>query len=402
MPQTPLNPSAQVIGAIRIPAASRSWDAPAVLRLWHLTSLDAPTVAVVWSLAFAWAAKVSLPVWIPLLLALAAWAVYIADRLLDARAALRTGNLQSLQSLRQRHRFHHRHRRLLGPLAIAAACTAACIVVSVMPVAARERNSVLAVAALAYFTRVHSSRRLPGAGLSGAGLSSLVPFLKKELLVGLLFTAACALPALSRALAQTSAPVWPLSATPVFFAMLAWLNCHAIERWEGDDQQAREVCVSGAKQAAEEGHSWVQAYEEHPAGAEAHADIAALAAPFDCAQGRLLKSCPVTKPSRIPSETSFFAACKAPVLSARFIRGLKPLPPSGSSATAACVLAGSGLMLACVLFQPQPRSAALVAAGAASALMLALLDLVRNRLTPLALRVSADLVLLTPLTLLIR
>ena len=59
-------------------------------------------------------------------------------------------------------------------------------------------------------------------------------------------------------------------------------------------------------------------------------------------------------------------------------------------------------MLACVLFQPQPRSAALVAAGAASALMLALLDLVRNRLTPLALRVSADLVLLTPLTLLIR
>jgi hypothetical protein len=57
-------------------------------------------------------------------------------------------------------------------------------------------------------------------------------------------------------------------------------------------------------------------------------------------------------------------------------------------------------MLACVLFQPQPRFAALVAAGAVSTLLLALLDRLRNRLTPLALRISADLVLLTPFALL--
>jgi hypothetical protein len=38
----------------------------------------------------------------------------------------------------------------------------------------------------------------------------------------------------------------------------------------------------------------------------------------------------------------------------------------------------------------------LVAAGAASALLLALLDRLRRRLTPLALRAAADLVLLTP------
>lgn len=308
MPQTLPNPTAQFKVATQNPAASHRWDAPAPLRFWHLTSLDAPTVAVVWSLAFAWAAKVSLPGWIPLLLALAAWSVYIADRLLDARAALRTGNLQSLQSLRQRHWFHHRHRRLFVPLAIAAACAAACIVVGVMPAAARERNFLLAVAALAYFTRVHSSRWLPVA--SG---SSLVPRFKKEMLVGLLFTAACALPALSRALAQSNGPIWPLSAAVVFFAMLAWLNCHAIERWETDDQSQR---------------------------------------------------------------SSIF-----------------PL---------ACALALAGLLLAFMTPNPQSHCASLVAAGTLSAFLLALLDRLRNRLTPLALRASADLVLLTPLALLVR
>ena len=42
----------------------------------------------------------------------------------------------------------------------------------------------------------------------------------------------------------------------------------------------------------------------------------------------------------------------------------------------------------------------LMLAGVASSLLLALLDRVRNRLTPLALRCAADLVLLTPLILL--
>lgn len=221
MPPALSDPPRQISLVSRIPAARRRLDAPAPLRLWHLTSLDAPTVAAVWSLAFAWAAGVRLPVWIPVLLALAAWAVYIADRLLDARAALRIANLNSL---RERHLFHHRHRRLLVPVAIAAACAAAWIVFTQMTPIARERNSLLAVAALAYFTGVHSSRGLPSFGLS--------PLLKKELLVGLLFTAACALPAFTRAAAQAIPTLGPLSATAVFFALLAWLNCHAIDRWE--------------------------------------------------------------------------------------------------------------------------------------------------------------------------
>lgn len=330
MPLTLPNPPAQVDCAIQDRATSHKWDVAAPLRFWHLTSLDAPTVAVVWSLAFAWAAKIRLPIWIPVLLALAAWSIYIADRLLDTRAALRTGNLQGL---RQRHWFHHQHRGLLGPLAIAFACAAACIVLREMPLAARERNSVLAVAALAYFARVHASRWLPGAGSFGR-----VPRFNKELLVGLLFTAACVLPALSRVFAQRNEPIWPPMAVAGFFAMLAWLNCHAIERWE-----------TNASRRAEE---------------------------------------------------VFFSEAKASVPSATFMRGLKPPAPSGSSFTAAGILAVAGLLLAGVLSCPQPRAAVLVASGTASAVLLGLLDYFRDRLTPLALRVSADLVLLTPIALL--
>ncbi len=304
MPLTLPNPPAQ--RSALLPIRAGGFDAPAPLALWHLASLDAPTVAVTWSLAFAWAAHIRLPGWIPALLALAGWAVYVADRLLDARAALLSANLASL---RERHRFHHRHRRLLGPLAIAAVIAAACIVFTLMPLAARERNSVLAVAALAYFTRVHSFGRLPS-----LARSRLAPLLKKELLVGLLFTAACGLPVLSRALAQASASPRPLAAVFLFFALLAWLNCHAIDGWEAREQE-----------------------------------------PF----------------------------------------GATILPP-------ACLLALGGLALALILAEGQPRMAELAGAGAFSALLLALLDRQRSRLTPLALRAAADLVLLTPLALLLR
>jgi hypothetical protein len=100
----------------------------------------------------------------------------------------------------------------------------------------------------------------------------------------------------------------------VFFALLAWLNCHAIERWESSPK-------------------------------------------------------PFAKPQIL-----LFAS----------------------------LLALLGLLSATVLSPIQPRPAALLAAGAASALLLALLDRLRNRLTPLALRVAADLVLLTPVFLLSR
>jgi hypothetical protein len=89
------------------------------------------------------------------------------------------------------------------------------LVLHSMPLAARERNSVLAAAAMAYFTSVHSPRRLR------------VRF-PKELLVGILFTLACTMPVWTRMPAHRGM----LAAPILVYIALAWLNCVAIETWE--------------------------------------------------------------------------------------------------------------------------------------------------------------------------
>jgi hypothetical protein len=88
-----------------------------------------------------------------------------------------------------------------------------------MPAAIRDRDSVLAAAALVYFSGVHSAARLP------IWLRNLV---SKELLVGLLFTAGSVAPAIAR----VHFVDWPLRACSAIFVLLAWANCSAIERWE--------------------------------------------------------------------------------------------------------------------------------------------------------------------------
>lgn len=253
-------------------------------------SLDAPSVAVAWSLGFAWVSGVRLPLWVPILLVLTVWSVYVADRVLDARGELR-GN--AVHSLQERHYFHWRYRRVLAPLAGAAACGAAWMVFRLMPVVARERNSILAAAALVYFTRVHAGHR---------PAPVLPQVFSKELLVGLLFTCGCALPALARA------PFWPVILPVAFFVLLAWVNCRAIDHWEGTSA---------------------------------------------------------------------------------------PLYPLSIAATAGTI-GLAGLAMAAGLCAWEPRAAAMIAAGAVSALMLAALDGLRGRLAAVTLRAAADLVLMTP------
>lgn len=270
----------------------RQLQAPRALHLWHLASLDAPTVAAVWSLSFAWMAHVVLPFWVPILLMLAVWTAYIADRMLDARSGLRNS---VGHTLRERHLFHWRHRSVFLPVAVIATCLAAWIVFRYMPFLSRERNSLLAAATLAYFTGVHSNS-------NPAPLQSR--FLSKELLVGLLFTCGCALPTWVRS------PFWPTLCPLAFFAALAWLNCHAISRWEST--------------------------------AHSH---------------------------------------------------------SSGILQAATLLALFGSALAAGVAAAQPRAATLLLAGVASALLLALLDQWRNRISSLTLRAAADLVLLTPVLL---
>jgi hypothetical protein len=269
-------------------------EAHVLLRWWHLASLDAPTVAVLWSLSFARTARVNLPFWVPVLVALGTWCVYVGDRVLDARRALDSGKLESL---RERHFFHWRHRRVMIPLSACAALAAAAIIVRQMPATVREHDSVLALAALAYFSGVHA----PGARRP-KWLSRLQ---SKELAVGVLFTAGCALPTLTRLHAVPGGGVSAILLAMGFYAALAWLNCAAIDRWESGDSSRVAL----------------------PAG---------------------------------------------------------------------LIAAGAGLLaLACAWFDP--RLSLLCAACAGSALLLAWLDRQRGRLTPLALRCAADLVLLTPI-----
>ena len=192
-----------------------------VLQLWHLASLDAPAIAVVWALAFASALGVHLAPWVPLLLACGIWTVYVGDRLLDAHRAIRS---QNHCALRERHYFHWRHRRWLIPVGCVTAAMAVALIVGRMPAAVRDRNSVLAAAALVYFSGVHSTARLP------LWVRKLVSrkLVSKELLVGLLFTAGSVAPAITRA----HFIGWPFGACFAIFVMLAWINCSAIESWE--------------------------------------------------------------------------------------------------------------------------------------------------------------------------
>ncbi|HUX45106.1 MAG TPA: hypothetical protein VMV57_10180 [Terracidiphilus sp.] len=238
-----------------------------------------------------------MPLWVPILLALVTWSVYIGDRLLDARSGLRSG---TFRQLRHRHIFHWRHRRVFLPVAVLAALAAARMLLALLPTASRAPDSLLAAATLAYFSGVHSRRRAP---------AWLAPLLSKEFLVGLLFTLGCALPAWSRLRMDTprQLSLWPFAALIAFFIALAWLNCVSIARWE------------------------------------AH--------PFHAPTGILPR---------------------------------------------AMFLAGAGLFIALLLLAHQPRIAAVLCTGAISALLLALLDRHRRRLSPLALRAAADLVLLAP------
>jgi hypothetical protein len=252
-------------------------------------------VAVAWTLAFAWAGHVPVPLRTLLLVALVTWAVYVADRLLDAWRGLRE---PSHLKLRERHFFHWHRRRALLPLAIAAGCAAVGIFFSSAPMP-RTSDSVLGAVAMVYFSGVHSRRplllRWPRA------------FPGKELLVGVLFTAGCALAAWDR---TSRLAEWPLGITAAGYAGLAWLNCASIARWESRD----------------------------------------------------------TSP--------FFRVF-------------------------ALALAAVEILLSMFAAVPDPRSAALLAAAAMSALLLVLLDCARTRMTPLALRSVADFALLTPVPVLL-
>jgi hypothetical protein len=282
-------------------AVPRTHRTLAPLHLWHLASFDAPTVAVVWAWSLGWAAHLRPAPWATAALVLIVWFIYIVDRLLDARAGLRT---PPAHTLRDRHWFHWRHRRILLPLAILAAIAAAALVLTRLPMRALRPDSFVAAATLLWLGSVHFGTR------HSAKTRERIA----EIIVALIFVTGCALPVLP----QNPAAFARLALAPaLLFAAAAWLNLHAINAWE-------------------------------------------------------------TEPSAAPGQSS----------------GCSRIRSSGIA-----VAAIGFILAACAIPLAGARTAALLDCAACSALLLALLDRQRNRMSPTTLRAAADLVLLTPILL---
>ena len=181
-------------------------DAKSPLALWHLLSLDAPTVAALWTWFIAAACRTHLPLIATLAMAVAVWTLYAADRLLDAQSS-------SQDVLEARHHFHHRHRTtFLAGIGCSSVLLAALL--PYIPQEAIHLYLILGGLVFGYFVIIHATRsahRLP-----------------KEIAVGVCFAAAVFIPTISRN--PTLRPV--LLAPALLFAALCSLNCLFIYRWE--------------------------------------------------------------------------------------------------------------------------------------------------------------------------
>jgi hypothetical protein len=181
---------------------------------WHLLSLDAPTVAALWSWFFVRAMHLRLSLIQALLLPLGTWLLYVADRILDGLRRPQ-GEL-----LRERHHFHARHRTAFLLTASFLAVLWVWFILTRMRPEALHDDSWIGVFALLYLLAVHC--RTPG--------------LPKELAVGILFAAATAVPAWSRLSAGNPLGKEQLAPAIIFFALLCWINCVGIDKWEGGNR----------------------------------------------------------------------------------------------------------------------------------------------------------------------
>jgi hypothetical protein len=183
---------------------------------WHLCSLDAPTVAVVWAMLLARTGGVRLQPAALLLLALGTWLVYVLDRVLDGTR----GPGLAQERLEARHHFHYRHRRILLGLCGAGALLLGFLCAR-LPARLVEVYLLLGIPVAAYAASVHM--RLPG--LEAAKLTGGY----KEICVALLFTAAVAAPSLVASAPSRSPAVL---ASACLLVPLCWLNCAFISHAE--------------------------------------------------------------------------------------------------------------------------------------------------------------------------
>ena len=181
------------------------------LALWHLLSLDAPTVAALWTWFVAASIHIHLPIGAPIAMALAVWMLYAADRLLDA--------LQHREQLEARHHFHHQHRTaFLTGIGLGSVLLAG-LIHRMLPEALRL-YALLGALLFAWFLLIHARSR-----------TSRLP---KEIAVGIFFPAAVFIPTVARH-PELRLLLLPYAA---LFAAVCSLNCLYIYAWEHPGQRA--------------------------------------------------------------------------------------------------------------------------------------------------------------------
>ncbi len=185
---------------------SQSEDGSAPLWLWpNLLSLDAPLVAVLWQGFLAHRFSLPLRPAGRLVLGLTVWAIYLLDRLLDAR---RPASLCEPA----RHRYYRLHSKPMGTLLACVIAADALIAILWLGPAILREGLIPLAGVLAYLATFHM-----------AGHSVRIP---KEIAAAILFTAGTFLTAWATIPCPSLA--WPAAA----FFVLCLANMIAIEAWE--------------------------------------------------------------------------------------------------------------------------------------------------------------------------
>lgn len=188
---------------------------------WHLLSLDAPSIAALWCALFSAAFGVQLPLRVLMAIALAVWALYVLDRILDGFGPLPEHLPKERlpkEHLKDRHYFYARHRRLFVPLLIAVGAVLTTFLkrgTILLPTALHDFFALGIFLAL-YYLLIHAFRRQ-------------TRWFPKELAVGVFFSCAISVPTWVR---LTPAQRHTMILSVVALGLLCWLNCIAITRWE--------------------------------------------------------------------------------------------------------------------------------------------------------------------------
>lgn len=193
------------------------------LALWHLLSLDAPSVATLWTIFIAHCSAVVLPWTAPAAMFIAVWIIYAADRLLDARqldspvSNLPPTARHADHDLEVRHRFHHRYRSRFFAAILLGAAT---LLYLLYRINLRSLHLYVLLATLlsVWMLLIHA-RPIP------SGFTRRLP---KELAVGIFFPAAVFVPTVARM--PSLRPV--LLPAAALFAFVCTLNCLYLYAWE--------------------------------------------------------------------------------------------------------------------------------------------------------------------------